>query len=210
MLHTKRINEIAYQDVVDFCDAAHEEGFILEYKRDFEKLSNEKLAKTVAAFANTYGGVLIMGVNAPKGKPVAPFDGFTVDPAVKYEEKIESVVLSHLKEPVFPEVRVCDPVNGKTFIVVRVAESHLTPHRVAHNTKIYVRTGQSSTPNAEATWDKIEWLTTRRKKSEDFRELLIDESERYFRDGCQLPRANPLACLRALSIRLAVSARLRR
>ena len=110
---------------------------------------------------------------------------------MKYEEKIESVILAHIKEPVFPEVRVCEPKDGKTFIVVRVAESHLTPHRVANNTKIYVRTGQSSTPNAEATWDKIEWLASRRKKSEELRELILYEGEQYFRDACNIRGINP-------------------
>ncbi|PIS15926.1 hypothetical protein COT62_01100 [Candidatus Roizmanbacteria bacterium CG09_land_8_20_14_0_10_41_9] len=191
MIYTKPINEITYQDVVDFCNEGHSEGFILEYKRDFTSLPNEKIAKTVAAFANTYGGVLIVGVDAPSGKPVAPFEGFVFDPSMKYEEKIESVVLSHIKEPVFPEVKVCDPVNGKTFIVVRVAESYLTPHRVSDNTKIYVRTGQSSTPNEEAAYDKIEWLIARRKKSEEFRELLIQEGERYFKDACKLWNIRP-------------------
>jgi hypothetical protein len=191
MLYTKRINEVSYKDVVDFCEEGHAEGFILEYKRDFASLSNEKIAKTIAAFANTYGGILIIGINAPNSKPMVPFEGFTFDPSLKYEEKIESIILSHIKEPVFPEVKVCEPVDGKTFIVIRIVESHLTPHRVADNTKIYVRTGQSSTPNVEATWDKIEWLVTRRKKSEEFRDLLIKESERYFKDACKLRGIDP-------------------
>ncbi len=174
-----------------FCTEYHSEGFILEYKRDFTSLSNEKLAKTVAAFANAYGGILIVGINAPSGKPVAPFEGFVFDSSLKYEEKIEGVILSHIKEPVFPEVRVCDPVDGKTFVVIRVSESHLTPHRVSDNTKIYVRTGQSSTPNEEASWDKIEWLAARRKKSEEFRELLIQEGVRYFEDACKLRDIKP-------------------
>jgi len=94
-------------------------------------------------------------------------------------------VLSHIKEPVFPEVKVCEPVSGKTFIVIRVAESHLTPHRVVNNSRIYIRTGQSSTPNAEATWDKIEWLASRRKKSEELREFLIKEAETYHQEAFQ-------------------------
>jgi len=191
MLYTKQINEISYEDVLAFCGEGHSEGFILEYKRDFESLTNEKLAKTIAAFANTYGGILIIGINAPNGIPIAPIEGIVVDPSMKYEEKIESVILAHIKEPVFPEVRVCEPKDGKTFIVVRVAESHLTPHRVANNTKIYVRTGQSSTPNAEGTWDKIEWLASRRKKSEELRELILLEGELYFKDACNIRGINP-------------------
>ncbi len=184
MLYTKSVKEISYQDVLDFCNSGHEEGFILEYKKDFP--NNEIIAKTIAAFANTFGGLLIIGVNAPAGKPIPPFEGITFDPLQKYEEKIENIVLSHIREPIFPEVRVCDPVNGKTFIVVRVEESHLTPHRVSKNTRTYVRTGQNSTPSEEATWDKIEWLATRRTKSDGLREILINESERYFCDACKL------------------------
>jgi len=190
MLHTKAIGDISYQDVVDFCAAGHVEGSVLEFKRDFASLPNDKLAKTVAAFANTYGGLLVIGVNAPNGKAIPPIEGFEFDPTAKYEERIESVVLSHVKEPVFPEIRVCVPVNGKTFIVIRVAESHLTPHRTSDNTKTYVRTGQSSTPNKAATWDQIEWLASRREKSEELRELLCEEGDRYFRDACKLRGIN--------------------
>jgi len=189
MLFTKPINEITYQDVIEFCEGDHAEGFILEYKRDFP--SNEMIAKTIAAFANTYGGLLVIGVAAPNGRPVPPFEGIAFDGSLKYEEKIESVVLSHIREPVFPETRVCEPVDGKTFVLVRVSESHLTPHRVAANSRIYVRTGQSSTPNEEASWDKIEWLASRRRKSEEFRELLIEEGNRYFRDACKLRGIDP-------------------
>jgi len=45
MLYTKPIREIVYKDVVDFCDNKNNEGFILEYKRDFPSNSNEALAK---------------------------------------------------------------------------------------------------------------------------------------------------------------------
>jgi hypothetical protein len=186
MIYSKNINEITYQDVVDFCNEGHQESFILEYKSDFQSLANEKIAKTIASFANTYGGILILGVSAPNGKPIAPFDGFVFDPTAKYEEKIESVVLAHIIEPVFPEIKVCESKAGKTFIVIRVGESNLTPHRVANNSKIYIRTGQSSTPNSEATWDKIEWLALRRKKSEELRETIKIEADRYFYDCCKL------------------------
>ncbi len=53
MLYIKPIREIVYKDIVVFCDNKNNEGFILGYKKDFPK--NETLAKTISAFANTYG-----------------------------------------------------------------------------------------------------------------------------------------------------------
>jgi hypothetical protein len=94
-------------------------------------------------------------------------------------------VLSHIKEPVFPEIHICGVGNGRTFILLCVAESYLTPHRTANNSKIYIRTRQSRTPNAEATWDKIEWLASRPKKSEEFRDFLIKEAETYYQEAFQ-------------------------
>ncbi|MDA2935193.1 ATP-binding protein [Acidobacteria bacterium AH-259-D05] len=189
MLFSKPINDITYDDVASFCGQGHKEGFILEYKQDFPS-NNEVLAKTIAAFANTYGGILIIGIKAPAGEPLSPFEGITYDPSLKYEEKIEGICLAHIKEPVFPAVRVCPPQNGKTFVVIRVEESPITPHRTTSNTRIYTRTGQSSTPNGEASWEKIEWLVTRRKKSLELRERLDDKAEEYFNNACALKGIN--------------------
>ncbi len=144
MLFSKSINDISYEDVVSFCGQGHKESSILEYKREFPG-NNETLAKTIAAFANTYGGILIIGVDAPAGEPVAPFEGIAFDSTLKYEEKVEGICLAHIKEPVFPEIRVCPPHNNKTFIVIRIQqESPIAPHRIASNTRIYVRTGLGS------------------------------------------------------------------
>lgn len=182
MLHTTPIDKITYEDIVAFCAAGHPEGLVLEYKGQLP--SNKDLAETVAALANTHGGLLIVGINAPAGKPTPPFEGIVFDEKTKYEEMIESLILSRVKEPIFPEIQVCK--NGdKAFIVIRVAESHFAPHRVVDNSKIYVRTGQSSRPNDLASWDRIEWLITRRKKSEELRGLLIEEGERYFVGACK-------------------------
>lgn len=188
MLFTKPIQEITYEDIINFCSEGHLEGSILEYKSQLP--DNDKIAKSLSAFANTYGGIFIVGVNAPCGKPEPPFEGFDFDPAMKYEEKIESICLAHIKEPIFPEIHVCEPVDSKTFIVVRVAESPLTPHRVANNTRVYVRTGQSSTPNEEADWGKIEWLASRREKSIELRERLKQEADQYFFNACKLKKVN--------------------
>jgi len=99
MLYTKPINDITFQDVLDFCEQKTPENFRLDYKKVLP--SNEKLAKLIAAFANTYGGVIVVGINAPKGIPNNPFEGIDYDENMKYEERIQSIIISHINEPVF-------------------------------------------------------------------------------------------------------------
>src|SRR3954469_23695606 len=121
MLFTEPIATIEFEDVVRFCEAGNDEGFFVEYKREFP--DTDKVAKSVAAFANTYGGLFIIGINAPNGKPIPPFEGFIFDDKQDYEQQIEQIILSHVHEPVFPDMQICSPRSGRTFIVVRVQES---------------------------------------------------------------------------------------
>ena len=178
MIYTKPINEISYEDVAKFCEQKNRESFILDYKEILP--DNEKLAKSIAAFANTYGGLLLIGVKAGDGFPQGPFVGFDHDNGLNYEEKIQSVILSYIRQPLFPEIKVCGPINGKSFIVIRIAESNLTPHRIGDKVRIYVRTGELSSPIDEVNWERLEWLKQRRQKSINLRESLDKESEIYF------------------------------
>jgi len=58
----KQPEDITYQDIDAFCLQQHPEGMRLDYKLDVPT----HLAKLVAAFANTLGGIIIFGVEADK------------------------------------------------------------------------------------------------------------------------------------------------
>ena len=58
----KQINAITFGDVDQFCVSKIPEGLRLDYKRE---IPND-LAKIVAAFANTLGGLIVLGVDADK------------------------------------------------------------------------------------------------------------------------------------------------
>lgn len=188
MLYTKPINDITYQDVLDFCEQKTPENFRLDYKRELP--SSEKIAKLISAFANTFGGLIVVGIEAPKGIPEKPFEGIHYDKNKKYEEQIQSIIISHIKEPVFPEIKVCVNQNNKAFIIIRVQESDITPHRVGNDSKVYVRTGEINTPTEkldksidEAKWGKIEWLITKRNKSIKLRNHMIQEAETFYKES---------------------------
>jgi hypothetical protein len=51
---------ITFAHVRDFC-GKFSEGLRVEYKRDFDANVREKLPKVVSSFANSHGGVLIVG-----------------------------------------------------------------------------------------------------------------------------------------------------
>ena len=68
MLFTKEITKITYQDVVDFCNQQISESINLDYKKAFPA----NLEKTIAAFANTMGGLIVIGVEDKDSKPKLP------------------------------------------------------------------------------------------------------------------------------------------
>jgi hypothetical protein len=172
-LFTATLADIEYDDVVAFCNEQLPESVNLDYKRDMP--AGEKLAKTISSFANTFGGIVVIGVDEDdQSRPRVPSDGLAFEP--KLEERVWSVVTDHIYPPVLPEVRVCPPVNDRTFVVVRVPQSATTPHAVRHNTSVYLRTGNITKPEALerlATVSEVEWLRDRRKKSEALRAEVV-------------------------------------
>lgn len=174
MLFTKEITAITYQDVVEFCNQQIPESINLDYKRDFPK----NLEKTISAFANTTGGLIVIGVEDKDSKPKLPTKGIKYQKG--FREKVNNIILSNIYPPVFPEIQVCESVKNKTFVVIRVPESHTVPHYIRHKTEVYIRTDDITKPERLAQKEEIEWLLDKRKKSEDFREFLIQESEDYF------------------------------
>ena len=61
------IDKIELADVEAFCRTGVREGFILDFKLDFPS----RLEKAVAAFANTYGGMILIGVDeTPTGQEI--------------------------------------------------------------------------------------------------------------------------------------------
>ena len=60
-MFTKPIDEITYQDVESFCQQ-WSEGVRVEYK--IEVTVSRHIPKVVSSFANTYGGIFLIGVEA--------------------------------------------------------------------------------------------------------------------------------------------------
>jgi len=174
MLFTKEITRITYQDVIDFCNQQIPESINLDYKKDFPK----DLKKIISALANSTGGLIIIGVEDRDSKPKLPVKGLHYQKGLR--EKVNSIILTNIYPPIFPEIQVCEPLGNKTFVVIRVPQSNTTPHYIRHRTQIYIRTDDITHPERLAPAEKIEWLRDGRRKSEELRELLYtNASDRY-------------------------------
>lgn len=135
----KPIETFSFSDIVAFCKINQREDVQLDYKVD---LADGGLAKHFAAFSNTRGGVIIIGVEEDKktGLPIK-YDGIETN-----AQNIETIYQwSNNVEPL-PKIKIhpTDEVGGKRFILVRIYEGDDTPYHLQNDGRIWIRTGNIS------------------------------------------------------------------
>lgn len=167
------LRDVAFTDIDAFCKIGHAEGLQLDYKSEVPK----ELAKTVAAFANTRGGLLLLGVDADKqaNKPIWPYGGMDADEGLS--EQIVAKCRDGIYPPVIPETSsfIANPSDAtKGYMVVRVDESPRAPHSIKNGKYIYERTGDMNNPIDYAHIDRVALLLERRKAPESYREFLVN------------------------------------
>jgi hypothetical protein len=174
---TKPIAEITYDDIDAFCQAQIPEGVKLDYKRELP--NNDKIADLIAAYANTFGGLIVYGVDADQktNKPILPIEGFAATKGVS--ERLEAICLDSVYPPVRPEVHVVEKADdpSKMFAVVRVSPSPHAPHATRDHTRICVREGsqkRSDDLTKPATLERIEAILDRRRRLDDERETELE------------------------------------
>jgi hypothetical protein len=175
-IHRTPLAQLTWDSVADFCQQQVAENTVLDYK---QQMPND-IEKSVAAMANTLGGLILIGVPEDgHAKPVLPMVGMAVSRGVV--EQVMSKCVSNITPLVVPEVTEClNAVGDRMVVVVRVAPSPEAPHAISRNTLVYVRTGRQSDPEELASIERIEWILRRREKLEAFRDWLIRRaSDRY-------------------------------
>ena len=174
----KLLSEVTIQDVKIFCDKQIREGINLDYKRD---LTSKSLLKTMAAFANTRGGFIIVGVDDEDDKPKLPIEG------IEWKESLPLSVTSMIVDNMYPylsvDVHVCEPENGKTFVLIYVPESHEAPHWLFNRTELYVRRADRA---GHTHWERFatdgEWdfLRNKRERSVELRNQALEAVKKIF------------------------------
>lgn len=176
MIFAKPIIQVTFEDVVGFANSGIKEGINLDYKRDF---TSDHLNRTIASFANTHGGTIIVGLDDEDGKPKLPAMGMDFQEGL--HERVVQICVHSISPPVTVNVRVCDPVEGKTFVIIQVPESVATPHAINGGEDVYIRTDNISKLEKRADVQRIEWLLSERNKSVELRRMTIEAAEHHYR-----------------------------
>ena len=144
-MFTKPIDEITFEDVQSFCEERGE-GVRVEYKSELNVKNH--IPKIVSSFANTYGGIFLVGIKTDKttNMPILPIEG--IPNRRHIEESIQQSAEMSINPPVRPEVKIVNVGDGdNVVVVVRVAEgSLLAPHAIEDSTKVYFRVGSVTHP----------------------------------------------------------------
>jgi hypothetical protein len=141
----KPLEAITAADLQALVTGQFAESKTLEYKRELPGESpNEKIKflAGVSSLANTQGGDFVIGIDAPKGLPVA-VSGVPLEDPDATKARLEDILRSGL-QPRLPriDIRVV-PIHSEGHVVLlRVTRSWLAPHRVvlAGHDQFYGRT----------------------------------------------------------------------
>ena len=174
-MFTKEMNEIEFSDIETFC-REWPEGVRVEYKKEIANVP-----KIISSFANTQGGIFIIGVDTDNdNKARFPIEGIANESGI--EERIRQSALDGIYPSIMPSIRICDVKNdegksGKVAVVIRIDESQQAPHAIQNSTRVYIRSGSITPPYELAEIDRIEYLLKRRDESQKISQQILKRIE---------------------------------
>ncbi len=167
-LFVASIDEIEFQDISELVSTGAEEGIRLEFKGALStndgqpdrwmrnqsgigRVARDDIAKEIVAFANAYGGVIIIGIDETNDHPkraaqlASPQIPHVVDCAEQLARALRSII-----DPPIPMLDIrgvpSSPSSGEGAILVRVSSSPSAPHGFGVPPAAYIRHGSESKP----------------------------------------------------------------
>lgn len=212
---SKAIADITWADIERLIGVP--EGTELEFKRDLavpngggqhrwhrgedlDRAAKDGIAREVVAFANAWGGTIILGVNEDKSTPRACSEIMPLPRVVTLADKLDSALRSLIDPPLAG--LECRPVlkpdgDDEGIVVIRVNRSVLAPHGFGDPPASYVRRSSSATPMTMQDLHNLFWESrTRTARIEADRRkasaYLSDATHRFsLHRHCQASAPNP-------------------
>lgn len=138
-INGKQWNQINKEDIEILLACDDDENFFFEYKND--DVSTKKLIKEVSAFANTYGGYIIIGIDDDK----------KISGCTKWNEQRIHITIHDDITPIPNfDVKKITIDKERAIYIIKVEEGSLPPY-ITNTGKIYERVSSGSFPINESS-----------------------------------------------------------
>jgi hypothetical protein len=158
------------------------DGWYVEYKVQLP--DRDSIAKSISAFANTFGGWLFYGIGEDSSGEhrAGTFPGVDARDIATIDQRIQQAAPSKVNPRPRFTVRACDGpapaiglATGRSVIVVYVPQGIDTPY-LHSNRRIYMRVGSASEPTHLADRHTLDLLVARSAKYKtDFTRLVSEQ-----------------------------------
>jgi len=143
-IYTKPVSQLTTTDLQELLNDGAAENLRLEFKREVP--DKQETLKKVSSFANTFGGLIVVGASARSSDGrIEALSGVAEQSG--YRQKVVDWCFNGANPPL--TVSVSDPLqiptaNGKVCYVISVPESDLAPHFLNGRKGIWIRTDEFS------------------------------------------------------------------
>ena len=147
-INNKSWDKLRFSDVEKLLSGNEEENFFFEFKND--AVEPPKLVKEISAFANTYGGYVLLGVDDDK----------TISGCTEWnEQRIHSTIYDSITPiPNFDVKRF--KTNGKVIFIIKIEEGTIPPY-ITNKGQIFERVSSGSFSIKQSS--KLEQLYQKRQ-----------------------------------------------
>lgn len=149
-------SEITETDLQELVNQQERETKTLEFK--LIKPSSDELRKDLSAFANTDGGLYIIGIEDEDGAAKA-VPGIVIDSKDRFSQTVDNVMLSN----VYPRINgirtyFVDLANGSHAAIVHIPRSYSRPHQIKDGRDNFVFWARNDSGNYQLSLDQLRSL----------------------------------------------------
>lgn len=138
-INDKKWEKLRITDIYKLLEEDDDETFFFEYKND--DVSSKKVIEEISAFANTYGGYILLGID----------DNKNISGCANWnEQKIHNVIHNCITPIPDFDIKKFKTKNGRIIFVIKINEGTLPPY-ITSTGKIYERVSSGSFPIKESS-----------------------------------------------------------